>query len=505
VSAPAPALTPALRWALATAAGCLNGAAFVYWGPLALLANAPLLWALRSAAGAREACGLGAWVGFLGGVHIFGVLGYGWWIFWAFSAYTASQMTAFGWVTHRGWARAPSPRYAVALPALIWTLTEWARTVGPVALPASYAGCVADVAPLRPLLSWASAWGELGVSALIALTASALAALAEPLWRPTAGARARRRAGLEALTLVGALWGWGALAPAAVEGEPLRVAGLQGGFSNAHYEAASADPLLSAELLRTYEALMGQAAAAGADLAVWAESAVRAPLLTTPALRARLLPRGPGAPWVVGGVAHTDPDGRSYNLAVSMREGELVDRYAKVKTVPGVEARFTRGDAWRPVQTRWGPVGVLICFESIYPHAGRALALGGARLLLVLSNDAGFGFTPISHHMTNRAIVRAVELGRWVLRVGQSGITALISPRGELVARLELFEARALVGEARLRDSLTPYARWGLWWLWGVAALLLAPELRGRRAPPRARRLVFGRAPDASSEPPSAP
>ena len=488
-------LPPALRWALATASGCLNGAAFVYYGPLTLIANAPLLWALRAAESGREASLLGAWVGFLGGVHIFGVLGYGWWIFWAFSLYTASQMTAFGWVTYRAWRRARSPLYELLAPALIWTLTEWARTVGPVALPASYVGCVADVPWLRPLLSWASAWGGLGVSALIALLASALAALAEPLWRPTPGARARRRAGLGALALTAALYSWGALAPAPIEGERLRVAGLQGGFSNAHYEAASADPLLGSEIIRTYELLMGQAAAAGVELAVWAESAVRAPLLTEPDLRARLTPSSPRAPWVIGGLAHTDPDGRSYNLAVSMREGVLVDRYAKVKTVPGVEARFTRGDAWRPVQTRWGPVGVLICFESIYPHAGRALALEGARLLLVLSNDAGFGFTPISHHMTNRAIVRAVEQGRWLLRVGQAGITALVSPRGEVVARLGLFEAGVLVGEARLRDELTPYARWGLWWLWGVVALLLAPYI------PR-ERLEFWRAPRSCSEPP---
>lgn len=490
-------ITPPLRWALATASGCLNGAAFVYCGPLTLIANAPLLWALRAAHTPREAALLGAWVGFLGGVHIFGVLGYGWWIFWAFSLYTASQMTAFGWVTRHGWSRAPRPLYAVALPALIWTLTEWVRTVGPVALPASYVGCVADVAWLRPLLGWASAWGGLGVSALIALNASALAALAEPLWLPTPCAHARRRWGAGVLALTAALWAWGALRPAALDGEPLRVAGLQGGFSNAHYEAAGADPALSAEIIKTYEALMAEARSAGADLAVWAESAIRAPLLTTPALRARLLPTGDGAPWVIGGLAHTDPDGRSYNLAVSMREGALVDRYAKVKTVPGVEARFTRGEAWRPVQTRWGPVGVLICFESIYPHAGRALALEGARLILVLSNDAGFGFTPISHHMTNRAIVRAVELGRWMLRVGQAGITTLVNPRGEVVGRLGLFEAGVLTGEARLRDELTPYARWGLWWLWGVVALLLAPYRFALRS-----LLVFYRRARPSSEPP---
>jgi apolipoprotein N-acyltransferase len=278
----------------------------------------------------------------------------------------------------------------------------------------------------------------------------------------------RQRWALISLAFIGVLWAWGQLSPASPVGEPLRVSALQGGFSNAHYQAAEADPQLSREIIATYEALLKRAEREGAELAIWAESAVRAPLLTTPALQRRLTPAHEGAPAVIGGLAHTDPDGRRFNLAVSFAKGELLGRYAKVKTVPGVEAGFTPGDAWRPVPTEWGPVGVLICFESIYPHAGRALAQAGARLMVVLSNDAGFGETPISHHMTNRAIVRAVESGRWLVRVGQAGVSALISPSGEVKARLGLFEAGALTGEVHLLDAPTPYTRWGLWWLWLV-------------------------------------
>jgi apolipoprotein N-acyltransferase len=269
---------------------------------------------------------------------------------------------------------------------------------------------------------------------------------------------------------------WGALDPPDSTGERLRVAGLQGGFSNAHYKAAEADPSLSRELIATYTQLVAEARATQAELIVWAESAVRAPLLTSQELQARLFPTASEAWTLIGGLAHTDPDARSYNLAISVERGQLIDRYAKVKTVPGVEARFTPGERWRSLKTQWGKVGVLICFESIYPHAGRALALDGARLLLILSNDAGFGETPISHHMNNRAIVRAVELGRWMMRVGQAGITSIVSPSGVVSAQLGLFEAGILSGELRLRDELSPYARWGLWWLW-LVALAICPCL----------------------------
>lgn len=515
-----------LKWALATLSGCLNGAAFIFYGPLALIANLPLLLALRSAQSFGEAISLGAWVGFLGGIHIFGVLNYGWWIFWAFSFYTASQMILFGAViygvrtyfqTRVNWGL--SLFYELWTPCAIWTITEWLRTVGPVALPASYVGCIADIEWLNPLLSWANTMGGLGVSALIALVSSALWLCistgdielelarinrqdkddnesSKPSLNPPKQSQSpsseeeaktlaeqqqqrlktsRAFAGLSGLLLVGILYLWGYLMPPNFEGVPLKVAGLQGGFTNEVYQATEADPLLSVDIVETYEALLTEAKSKDVDLIVWAESALRVPVINTPSLRQRLLPQSEEEPWLIGGLAHTDPDGQTYNLAFSAHDQRVIGRYVKVKTVPGVEAKFKPGKEWTPLPTEWGAVGVLICFESIYPHAGRALAQAGARLLLVLSNDAGFGETPISHHMTNRAIVRAVETGRWLLRVGQAGVTTLIDPRGIQHGTLNLFEAGVLYGEAMLRGEVTPFVRFGVSWLWGLLVFLLVP------------------------------
>lgn len=83
------------RWALASVSGLLNGAAFIDHGALSLIANVPLLWALTRSKSATESAGLGALVGFLGGIHIYGVLNYGWFLFLAFSFYTASQMVIY--------------------------------------------------------------------------------------------------------------------------------------------------------------------------------------------------------------------------------------------------------------------------------------------------------------------------------------------------------------------------------------------------------------------------
>lgn len=512
-------------WALATLSGCLNGAAFVFYGPLALIANLPLLFALRAVTSLGEAVSLGAWVGFLGGVHIFGVLNYGWWIFWAFSFYTASQMTLFGAVIYIV-RRFISPQLPYALrlvyelltPAIIWTLTEWLRTVGPVALPASYVGCLADISWFTPLLGWSSVMGGLGVSALVALVSSSIwmclsahdieaeigdveGEHSEEGERDTKSRRSRQSeepaeerearlarqrihlkatrafTGLGGLLIIVGIYTWGYLSPPSVDGDPLKIAGLQGGFTNEFYQATEADPRLSVDVVETYETLVKEARAQGVDLMVWAESALRVPIINTPELRQRLLPQSDQEPWLIGGLAHMDSDGREYNLAFSAHDQRVIGRYEKVKTVPGVEARFTPGEEWRPLPTKWGAVGVLICFESIYPHAGRALAQAGARLMIVLSNDAGFGETPISHHMTNRAIVRAVETGRWLLRVGQAGVTTLIDPQGHQHGQLKLFEAGILYGEAKLRGAVTPFVRFGVSWLWSLVLFLIAPVI----------------------------
>lgn len=482
-----------MRWALATLSGCLNGAAFIYYGPLTLIANVPLLWALWSTQNPNQGARLGAWVGFLGGIHIFGVLSYGWWIFWAFSIYTASQMTLFGWLISKAQKDFFNPQpylkgwrshYFAFLPALIWTLTEWLRTIGPLALPASYVGCIADVAWLNGLLSWASFGGGLWVSMMIAWCASGIAILGAKYFWPVY-IRVHVRVGLVPLVITLLCGVWGVLLPNDTQGIPLKVAALQGGFSNAHYQAADADPALSREIIATYRTLLERARYKEIGLMIWAESAIRVPLLTTPALQKDLFPRSDESFTIIGGLAHTDPDGRTYNLAVALERGRLIDRYAKVKTVPGVEARFTPGLDWKALETQWGKIGVLICFESIYPHAGRALVLDQAKLLVILSNDAGFGETPISHHMNNRAIVRAVELGRWLVRVGQAGVTSLVSPTGEVIQQLGLFEAGMLEGEVKLRDEKTGYVRWGLGWLW-LLILGLFPLLQKKSTDNRA-------------------
>jgi apolipoprotein N-acyltransferase len=74
--------------------------------------------------------------------------------------------------------------------------------------------------------------------------------------------------------------------------------------------------------------------------------------------------------------------------------------------------------------------GVFICIESAYPWIARRLTKDGADVLINISNDGYLGPTAVMRQHLANAIFRAVENGRPVLRVTNSGLTAYISSRG---------------------------------------------------------------------------
>jgi len=470
-----------LAFALAALAGLLNGAAFVHHGAPALIANVPLLVALRPSQSAGRAALLGGLVGLLGGLHIYGVMDYGLWLLVGFATYTASQMVLYALALRWLWGRA-GPNADVLLPAALWTLTEWLRTAGPLSMPASYVGCIADVDALRPWLTLAPFIGGLGVSGLVALTQSVV-------FHAAFGAPDQRRAAWlwgGAVLLTG---GIGAANPPSMGEDPIQVAAVQGGLPNHAYHGASADPALQRAVVDTYASLSQQAYDARADLVLWPETAVRAPVALAPSLRARLLPPtdAPPGTTLIAGLPWDLPNGERRNAAVAFGPGgTIIGRYDKVRLVPSHEATFTAGAAFEPIHTPHGRVGVLICLESVYPEIGRALTARGAEVLAVLSNDAGFRASPIAHHMTNRAIVQAVENGRWLVRVGQAGISAVVDPAGRVRGALGLFEHGVLMAEVgRRRDQ--PFAsRYGDWALWPALLVLALAVARASSRRPRA-------------------
>ena len=104
--------------------------------------------------------------------------------------------------------------------------------------------------------------------------------------------------------------------------------------------------------------------------------------------------------------------------------------------------------------------GASICYEDAYAELLRD-ALPMANVLVNISNDAWFGATIAPHQHLQISQMRALELGRYLLRATNTGISAVINERGQVVAKSEQFKPQALSAEFRLLSGLTPFARMG--------------------------------------------
>src|SRR5690606_16122716 len=105
-------------------------------------------------------------------------------------------------------------------------------------------------------------------------------------------------------------------------------------------------------------------------------------------------------------------------------------------------------------------VAAFVCYEIVYPGFVRQYGRDAA-LLVTISNDTWFGASwgPWQHLQIAR--MRALELGRYLVRATNDGVSALIDERGRLIAQSRQFQADTLVGDVLLMEGSTPFAAWG--------------------------------------------
>lgn len=139
----------------------------------------------------------------------------------------------------------------------------------------------------------------------------------------------------------------------------------------------------------------------------------------------------------------------------------------------------------RPGGAAGGPLvlGVLICYESIFPELAHERVAQGANLLVNISNDAWFGLSAAPEQHFSLAVLRAVEQRRWLARATNTGISAFVDPYGKVTARTGLFRAETLshavvpLTEKTVFFALEPWLPWiGLALLLGLAALARRPR-----------------------------
>lgn len=146
---------------------------------------------------------------------------------------------------------------------------------------------------------------------------------------------------------------------------------------------------------------------------------------------------------------------------------------------------YSRGEANQaPLKVRGHNIGSAICYEVAYPDTTRRNAIG-TDFLLTISNDAWFGTSagPLQH--LQMVQMRALENGRWFMRATNTGVTAIIDHRGQIVARAPRFERTVLRGTIQARVGNTPFMSFGNYPILSIVALLLLLSYFGKNSTTR--------------------
>lgn len=466
------------------------GFAPFYWFPLPVISLAVLFTIWRNASGAIQA----GWLGFSFGMGLFSA-GVTWlyvslhdfgamppvlaiFALMILCAYLSLFPAICGWLSARI-KPASALNWALAV-ASIWMLTEWLRGTLFTGFPWLALGY--SQVPGSPLAGFAPVVGVYGISLILVLSSALLC-----LWYE------KCKAGWRFGLFLGFIWlsGWGLQFINWVKPieRPVSVSLLQGNIE---------------QDLKWREDHVEKTMKIYADLILESKSRlivtpeISIPLfndVVPPAYLANLANHAKknNGDVLIGLAEHAtnDNNGTYYNSMFSFGSSPE-QTYRKHHLVPFGEfiplkpvfgwiihvldiplSDFSRGQLdQQPMQIAGQQVAINICYEDVF---GEEIInqLPAATLLVNVSNDAWFGRSIGPHQHLQISQMRALESGRYMLRSTNTGITAIINEKGEILEQIEVFTTAALHGQAQGFSGETPYVKTGNYLSLGIACIFL--------------------------------
>jgi apolipoprotein N-acyltransferase len=261
----------------------------------------------------------------------------------------------------------------------------------------------------------------------------------------------------------------------------MNVAVIQGNID----QSLKWDPAYQEETIRIYRDLSIESLPRTPELIVWPETAVPFYFLNenrfTPGLFQ--LTREGGTHLLFGSPAmgYRQGDPQYFNRAYLLSPEGRINFYDKVHLVPFGEyipmkrflpfvgkmvqaiGDFSPGTGSYGLPHPKGKIGVLICFETIFPELSRAYKKDGCRILVNITNDAWFGNTSAPYQHLSMLVFRAVENRIWIARAANTGFSAFIDSSGQVIKSVPLFQTGGIYANIPLRGEKTIYTRHGDW------------------------------------------
>ena len=176
---------------------------------------------------------------------------------------------------------------------------------------------------------------------------------------------------------------------------------------------------------------------------------------------------------------------QGHNSAIVMDASGRYDIYHKSKLVVGVESTpypklfvpldnllgnvmgrlVGQGSAdvlnYSPDDNSFVPFGCAVCYESVYGEFCTDYVRKGAKFMTVITNDAWWGDTPgYKQHLAYSAL-RSIDLRRDLARCGNTGISAFINSRGDIVSHTDWWRRETLSGQIHPEERQTLFVRLG--------------------------------------------
>lgn len=352
--------------------------------------------------------------------------------------------------------------------AALFVLCEWFRSWFLTGFPWLYLG-YAHVE--TPLAGWVPVGGVLLVTFIVAYSGAVITrCLQQRRWRPAIA--------LPALWVAGPLLSlidW--VEPK--QQEAIKVAMVQANIPQ-EIKWSRDNYLPTIKLYKT----MSESLWPDADIVIWPEAAIPTYYQNAKTFLTEMgdIASSHNATLITGIPYRNFEDGekRSYNSIMAFGEGEGL--YHKQRLVPFGEmvpfdkqlrgiieffdlpmSNFSAGDRQqKALQAGDIKIAPFICYEIVYPQLVSSW-FPDSDLLVTISNDAWFGKSmgPLQH--LQMAQMRALEVGRYLVRATGNGVSAIVNERGKINRRSEQFKRETLIGEVILMQGATPFALIGNW------------------------------------------